>query len=251
MRELEQAGRVVIVAAHPDDEVIGAGGLLRHLRRVTIIHTTDGSPVDQVDARRNGFHSREDYARARREELYAALDLAGVPRENTVGLGFTDQQTMLYLREICERLAAQIAALRPDAVVTHPYEGGHPDHDSTAFATHRVCRGLGIPLFEMTSYHAENGAENGALEAGVFLANGDGCYTRELSEGDRARKERMLACFRTQSAVLSAFSAVGPERFRPAPRYDFSEPPHPGRLYYELMPWGVSGAQWRACARCL
>ena len=35
------------------------------------------------------------------------------------------------------------------------------------------------------------------------------------------------------------------ERFRPAPRYAFREPPHPGELFYEQMRWGCS-EEWRA-----
>ena len=55
MHEIEQARHVVIVVAHPDDEVIGAGALLGHLRGVTILHVTDGSPRDPADALRAGL----------------------------------------------------------------------------------------------------------------------------------------------------------------------------------------------------
>jgi hypothetical protein len=36
--------------------------------------------------------------------------------------------------------------------------------------------------------------------------------------------------------------------FRPAPDYDFSQPPHSGKLYYEHFDWGMSGERWRLFA---
>ena len=42
-----------------------------------------------------------------------------------------------------------------DAVVlTHAYEGGHPDHDAVAFAVHRAARRTSAAVVEMPFYHA-------------------------------------------------------------------------------------------------
>ena len=242
MHAIEQAGHVVIVVAHPDDEVIGAGALLGHLRRVTIIHTTDGSPRDPADAVRAGFATREEYAAARRRELECALRLAGVAPECAISLGFTDQESIFQLPQLCARLAEQLALLDVDIFLTQPYEGGHPDHDATAFAMQR-CIGNSGRLFEITSYHARNGA----LETGVFLPDREAAIVRALTPEDARRKRGMLDCFRSQACVLRDFPVV-PEQFRRAPRYDFSRPPHDGPLHYEGLPWGITGARWRELA---
>jgi LmbE family N-acetylglucosaminyl deacetylase len=234
--------RVVIVAAHPDDEVIGAGAILAYLRDVYIIHTTDGSPRDLSDALRSGFATREEYAEARRRELGCALSLAGIPGQKAIPLGFTDKETMHQLPELCRALAEAIARLKPDIVLTQPYEGGHPDHDSTAFAVHR-CFPNSRRLFEMTSYHSQDGA----LITGSFLPGGEPGTVREFTQDDKLRKARMLACFRSQAAVLQYFPLLT-ERFRRAPRYDFTQPPHAGPLHYERLPWGITGQEWRKLA---
>jgi N-acetylglucosamine malate deacetylase 2 len=234
--------RVVIVAAHPDDEVIGAGGLLAHLHDVHVIHTTDGSPRDPSDALRSGYSTREQYAAARRAELARALRIAGVPEQNAVCLGFTDQETMHHLADLCRAVERELLRLRPDVVLTQPYEGGHPDHDSTAFAVQR-CFPNREALYEMTSYHSLDGV----LTTGRFLPNSDPGVVHELTPEDRTRKQRMLESFRSQASVLQYFPLV-PERFRPAPRYDFTLPPHNGALHYERLPWGITGEAWRALA---
>lgn len=38
------------------------------------------------------------------------------------------------------------------------------------------------------------------------------------------------------------------ERFREAPEYDFTQPPHEGRLHYEYFDWGMTGDRWRSLA---
>jgi LmbE family N-acetylglucosaminyl deacetylase len=237
----------LLLAAHPDDEVIGAGARLWRLRpAVTIVHVTDGSPRDGRDALAHGFEGGEAYARARRAELQAALAMAGIDSSATVELGFRDQDAAHHLVEISRRVASLLRELRPLVLLTHPYEGGHPDHDATAFAAHAACALLrennqpAPALIEMTSYHNSPIG----IETGTFLT-AEGCPVRSLalSERQRAEKRRMLDAFATQRQTLQQFRC-DVERFRAAPRYDFSRPPHQGSLYYEVFPWGMTGGRF-------
>ena len=70
--------RALIVVAHPDDEVLGAGIWMHRRGRFEchILHLTDGSPRDARFALECGYETREDYAAARRQELSAALKVA-------------------------------------------------------------------------------------------------------------------------------------------------------------------------------
>lgn len=240
-----------VVAAHPDDEVIGIGGRLSRLKEARFIHLTDGAPRDLHDAEAAGFKTREAYGRARRSELGGALRLAGIGPECCLAIGLADQEASFYLRELAVRLAGFFSALQTGVVFTHPYEGGHPDHDAASFAVHAACRLLARRevsppvLFEFTSYHAREGRR---VVFEFLPAEGDRVTTVLLSEEARSLKRNMLACFATQQKVLASFP-VEIERFRPAPRYDFTRPPHPGRLHYESFGWGMSGERWRGLAR--
>ncbi len=238
---------VLLVAAHPDDEVIGAGGRLPHLRhRLLIVHLTDGAPPDLVDARRVGFASAPEYASARRRELHEALALAGIGTESTLSLGVPDTRAAFALPLLTRALATLIEAMEPDIVLTHPFEGGHPDHDATAYAVQRSValarrRGQAPAIVEFTSYHA--GACG--IEPGVFLAGPRPVpeITVPLGAREQALKASMLGCFASQAETLQFFP-VREERFRIAPVYNFTVRPHEGQLWYERFPWGIPWAEW-------
>lgn len=247
---MESGGTWLIVAAHPDDETIGATWLLRHVARVVVVHVTDGAPRNprlwSARSRR-----REDYAHLRELEAERALSLAGVGPDRIRRLDFHDQETPLQLVRLSRELQALLEELAPSSVVVQPYEGGHPDHDSCAFAARAAVRLLGARtgaaprLVEMTGYHRRGGG----LVTGEFLPGGPPVVTRVLTGPERSLKRRMLGCFVSQSELLQPFR-VDVERYRLAPAYDFTlPPPHAEEhLHYEALGWHLRGDQWRALA---
>lgn len=246
----ETPPRTVMVVAHPDDDVIGAGVRLQWLRDLTILHVTDGAPRNMADALHAGCNTREEYAALRRRELEAALSLVGLQPQQARSLGFIDQDASLHLAELALRLAGEFAALEPEVVLTHPYEGGHPDHDATAFGVHAACRllearGLTPPVIvEMASYFGVNGCRVIA----EFLPDARSkILCHYLTPEQCALKRRLLDCYASQHRVLGDFN-LDREQFRLAPEYDFTQPPHEGRLLYEFYDWGMNGARWRTLA---
>ena len=244
---------LLIVAAHPGNETIGAGGLLGHVSSCEILHVTSGAPRDSRFFPESYVGSREDYARIRRDEATRALKLAGFDAASIGALGGIDQEVVVQSTELARALFDVLAHKRPQVVLTHPYEGGHPDQDATALVVHAavaMLRREGEPaplVFEMPSFHA--GPEG--PEYGVFLeGTGDEGVAVALSAEDRARKRRMLDCFASQRTTIAPFlPRIDVERFRPAPPYRFSSPPHPGLLQYERIGWPTKGETWRAHAK--
>jgi LmbE family N-acetylglucosaminyl deacetylase len=238
-------GRVLFVFAHPDDESIGLGGILDQFRDPRFACLTDGAPREPAYAHAAGCATPVAYARLRRRELAIALALAGHGSERLIALGFTDQELAHSLEGITQAVEVLLQRVQPDFVVTHAYEGGHPDHDATAFAVHTAIAAHAghepaPTIVEMTSYHARDGE----IEWGNFLPDPEQEETTiELTPAQRAQKRRLLATHASQSAVLRDVP-LDRERLRFAPRYDFSHPPHAGRLFYENFEWGLTGEQW-------
>jgi LmbE family N-acetylglucosaminyl deacetylase len=241
--------RAAVVAAHPDDETLGFGVGMTRLADLTLIHVTDGAPSNMADARRAGFRSRSAYAEARVKELDAALAVLGVVPNQRLRYGVRDQQASERLADLTRRLASDLTDF--DLVITHPYEGGHPDHDAAAFAVQTACvllaRSARTPprRWEFAGYHKADGqARAGRFAPARFAPE----HRLAMSADDATRRGRAMACFETQLDVLTRFGAPD-ERVRRAPVYDFTRPPPPGAALYDDWGWPVTAALWRDRAR--
>jgi LmbE family N-acetylglucosaminyl deacetylase len=247
-KDVIPAHRIAVIVAHADDETIALGAQLPRLSGVQIVHVTDGSPRNPADANRGGFATAAEYAAQRRNELEAAMALAGVPLAALTQFGITDQDAALHLVGIARRLADFFLQRGTDVVLTHAMEGGHPDHEATAFAV-REAAGLverqeperAPDIVEMPFYRA--GAAGWVTQQFLPLPNHPE-LTIWLTEAQRDLKARMYAAYCSQKEILKLFP-IGAERFRRAPHYDFTTAPHDGELLYEREDWGMTRERWR------
>jgi LmbE family N-acetylglucosaminyl deacetylase len=135
--------RLLVIAPHPDDESIGAGGLLLRAKaagaevRVIFCTSGDDNPWPQRAIEKRVFISasaRLRWAARRREEARAALRFLIGSDAGSVFLNLPDQGvTRVLLRggeQTIATLRAEFAALRPTIVVLPSADDAHPDHSA-------------------------------------------------------------------------------------------------------------------------
>ena len=239
--------RIAVLAAHPDDETIGVSALLARFLQSAIVYVTDGAPRDRSLWPPGMTCAREEYAAVRRQEAAKALAHAGIAEKQISWLGGADQEAILEAQTLALKVAEFLREHTLDLLITHPYEGGHPDHDSAALIGRRAISMLdgAVPeLLEMTSYHVRGGQ----CVTGEFLNSEPSSeIVLEMLDDHRERKRRMMEEYKSQRLVLQNFPITS-ERLRVAPEYDFSRAPHDGKLWYECMGWPMTGRHWRELA---
>ncbi|MGC4066771.1 MAG: PIG-L family deacetylase [Polyangiaceae bacterium] len=240
----------LLVFAHPDDEAIAVGGHLWCWPSANLVYLTQGAPRDPSFAFQAGCIGPAAYAQLRAEERNRALEVANVFGDRCVLLGRTDQEACWDLLSLVREVYMLIERFHPEVIVTHPYEGGHPDHDSAAFVVQTACdwhdaRNKPVPIvIETPFYHRYEGR----LRTGEFLPGSGGEeYRMNLDAHAQEMKRAMFHAHRSQHVILSGFP-TDYECFRVAPRYDFRLPPHGGPLHYETLGWAMTGETFRDLA---
>jgi LmbE family N-acetylglucosaminyl deacetylase len=129
---------MVVVAAHPDDEVLGVGGTMALLAaggaRLRLIAVTDGEashPGADPEASR----------RTRIAESADALAVLGVPEIDVIRLRFTDTGLAACEDQLSARLGELCAGFE---VCLAPWEAdAHADHEAAGRAARRAGRRAG------------------------------------------------------------------------------------------------------------
>ncbi|MDN4051670.1 PIG-L family deacetylase [Massilia sp. YIM B02763] len=198
--------RAVVVAPHPDDEILSCGGLLHllelHRRPFVVAAVTDGEgshagsaewPVERLRA-------------TRPQETLGALDSLGIAAPQVVRLRVPDGGVTAAEEALARRLAGLLAP--GDVVVTTWRYDGHPDHEATARACAAAARAAGAALLEVPVWGWH------------WSAPGDGAIpfaqARKLPLPPAlvARKRAAMACFRsqlTEDASTGALPIVFPQ----------------------------------------
>jgi LmbE family N-acetylglucosaminyl deacetylase len=143
---LPAKARLVVIAPHPDDEILACGALLSmHAARggeSLIVSITDG------EASHEGTPESRPrrLAAMRRAERAKGLSILGLRDVGVCRFGLPDGRVSHHGEQLVARFRA---LLKPtDVVVTTWRRDGHPDHDITGIAAARACLAVGCRLNE-------------------------------------------------------------------------------------------------------
>jgi LmbE family N-acetylglucosaminyl deacetylase len=155
---------LMAVHAHPDDEVIGTGGILARYgaagARTVLVTCTDGRQGDGPGGIKPGDdkHDEEEVVRLRRQELERSCEILGVSHLEMLGYrdsgmegwdanGRPDAFCNVPLEAAAARVSLLIERYRPQVLVTYDENGayGHPDHIQAHRVAMAATEQTGIP----------------------------------------------------------------------------------------------------------
>jgi LmbE family N-acetylglucosaminyl deacetylase len=175
--------RLVVVAPHPDDEVLGAGGLIHSWastgRPVTILSVTDGEASDP---------ERPGLDLVRRKELQDALRILTPVHVSVRRAAIPDGKVVEHANRLRDALEALVT---PDATIIAPYEHDrHPDHEMAGWVCAQVARTARVPLarYPLWTWHH---TDPGTLKSVHWVRF-------SLSAAARRAKSHALQCFASQ-----------------------------------------------------
>lgn len=236
---------VVVLAAHPDDETLGAGGLIAGASargaEVTVVVATDG----EASHPHSPTHSPQALATRRRGEVAHAMQQVA-PAAGVRFLGLPDGR----LSEVVETLTDQVDALAASAtLVVAPWEGDrHPDHAACARAAAAAARQAGARCWQYPIWAWHWG------DPETDLLPWDQTGRVELGPDEQDAKRRAVAAHVSQHSALSDHAGdeaiIGPdmvahfmrpfETFVIAAAGDAAAPKYFDRLYAQAAdPWGL------------
>ena len=167
--------RVVVVAPHPDDETLGAGGLIFDLVRtgceVTVVVVTDGAA---------SHPEIPDLSRIRKAECSRAITILGVTAP-PVFLDFPDGRAQEQVHLIADALLR--VASWADVVVGPRIDDGHDDHCAVARAIAFAYGGPDVVQLRYAIWGWEQLSEEdlGVANGQVFRPSPEGTAAKRLA----------------------------------------------------------------------
>ena len=132
--------KIVVFAPHPDDELIGAGSMLKWRDEghdVHIIYITDGRAAYSYERARGGLDESkgninitdDELAEIRMKEIDEVTEFLGIPKENIYKFKFPDQEAKNHIKKGIE-LSKPILK-DADRIVLPSNNNTHVDHQAT------------------------------------------------------------------------------------------------------------------------
>ncbi|SCX50137.1 N-acetylglucosaminyl deacetylase, LmbE family [Klenkia marina] len=195
--------RVVVCAAHPDDEVLGVGGTMAQLAgagvELHLVAVTDG----EASHPGNPVLGPRELAAARVEESAHALTALGAGRVRTTRLGLPDSGVAGHEAELAVSLLPLLAGA--DAVLTTWTGDGHPDHEAVGRATLAAAGDVPVWQYPVWTWHWAVPDDPRVPWRRARRV--------PLPPSVRAAKQAAVACFTTQVHPLGPDPAVLPPEF--------------------------------------
>lgn len=235
----------VVVAPHPDDEVLGCAAVL-YEASVTVVHITDGVPPWTAESDRLQLRSQRQAESAEAWECLSS-------RVDCIRLGFSDLTAWQGVEDVARSLTDVLDSVAAENIYVPAYQSGHPDHDATYLAGALARQRLGEDdrrswgVYGLYGFDEARQLRFGWLPPAAYSSIEVKADRKELL----AAKTKALRRYRSQiwqdSAVDLWLRDPVPEQFAPLPTRWDRLPALPS-FYDEALGFGRYGASASAVA---
>ena len=130
--------KILVVVAHPDDEVLGCGGtILKYIDegyKVDLITLTDGVSSRSIKKQNNNIEKKR-----RLEALLKSSKILGI--KNILNLDFPDNKLdSVPILDIIQPIEKKIIKFKPCKIITHFDNDLNKDHNIVSKAIQTICR---------------------------------------------------------------------------------------------------------------
>jgi LmbE family N-acetylglucosaminyl deacetylase len=235
--------KLLIIAPHPDDELIGCGGRLAQAAKrnenIRIIYVTSGGSHE--------FSKRE----AAVKQISAHI---GIKTKNLIFLRNEERRwTPEKVTKLSFDIKKIISNFSPDEIYVSAYEGGNIDHDVANFAVANAIKKLKCKVYEYPIHNYRFNAKKLVQQflfeittrlpskyfygpAPIFANLKQKPFVLPMTAEEITLKTKLMQMYRelVGERHYIRLNKYAPDIFRRLPKYDYLNKPHRGILGYEL-----------------
>ena len=224
--------KVLVIVAHPDDEVLGMGGtILRHVEKkdtVKVVILATGI----MSRKKSGYKNNPDYdiTKEDKEKMKKEIEILRKDARRSAkilkiqDISFYDypdnEMDSVPLLKIIKTIEKEISEFKPDLVYTHHYGDLNIDHRIVYQATITSCRPIGNKIQKIISFEVPSSTEwnyPNSFNPNYFVSiepylkkkiNAMEAYTSEIKKFPHPRSSKYLETLASKWGAVLGIKSV-------------------------------------------
>ena len=168
---LDKKDKILVIAAHPDDEILGMGGtILNHTKKgddVTIVYLTTGI----ASRRSSNYNNSPSYKLSKNESIKIKKQILELQNDaknsskilgvkKTIFFDYPDNELdTVPLLKIIKTIEEIVSSIMPDRIYTSHFADLNVDHRIVFEAILTACRPTGLPVKEIICFEILSSTE--------------------------------------------------------------------------------------------
>ncbi len=226
MEEDFKLKNILFIIPHPDDEIVGVCSLIKKFigenKNIYLFFLTNG-----VISQKSFFFSIkkkiDKMKMIRKSEMKMSLVELGIKNYFFQDIPTRTLKDRIY--KTYSKIKKIIDLKKINAIFCPAYEGGHQDHDIANFICSKMSNYCKVYEFPEYNYFGKK------INCNSFFDNRGNEKIHFLSTKEICFKKKCLNIYKSEKKNLN-YIKIEKESFRSIQKYDYSQPPHEGILFY-------------------